>query len=121
MSFSEDWAKESVLKHVNNIYGKSSGIHSEREIVIVKTICYQSDGWIFFYDTQEAVDTGEWIDGLVGNYPIFVFKDNGNMYSIYPDTDEEAIIRRHREKYHSPCPDCCSQTDIEKQPQNQAA
>lgn len=121
MSISEDRATESVLKCINETYGQSSGNQSESEIIIVETISYKDDGWIFFYDTKKSVDTGKWIYGLVDNYPIFVFKDNGNMYSIYPDTDEEAIIRRHREKYPSPCQDCCSKTDTEQQPQTQAA
>jgi hypothetical protein len=117
----EDRATELVLQYIKSIYDKSSGSHSERELVIVDIITCGTDGWIFSYDTKKSVDTGKWIYGLSGNHPIFVFKDNGQMYSIYSDTDEEEIIRRHREKYPAPCQDCCSQSDIAQQPQNQAA
>jgi hypothetical protein len=99
---------EEVLNYINITYGKSSGIHSKREIIIVDISPYKDDGWIFFYNTKKSVDNPEkWIYGLVGNYPIFVFKDSGKMYSIYPDIDEEEIIRRHRKDYpsHSPIND----------------
>jgi signal transduction histidine kinase len=121
MSISKDDATELVLQHINSTYDNSSDSDSERELVVVDIINYGTDGWIFSYNTKKSVDTGKWIYGIAGNHPIFVFKDNGQMYSIYSDTDEEEIIRRHREKYPAPCQDCCSQSDIAQHPQNQAA
>ncbi len=120
INIDEDRATELVLHYINSFHDKSSS-DRKRELVIVDTITYGTEGWIFSYNTKKSVDTGRWIYGLAGNHPIFVFKDNGEMYSIYPDTDEEEIIRRHREKYPSPCQDCCSQEDTAQQSHNQAA
>jgi Immunity protein 35 len=110
MSINLETATILVLQHINKVYGKSNDNDIERELSIVE-ITSKDDGWIFYYDTKASKESGDWRDSLIGSPPIFVFKDNGKMYSIYSDTDEEEIIRRHREKYPLPSQDY-SFTDI---------
>jgi hypothetical protein len=101
----ENQAKELVLKHINDNYDQDGGVAGGLDTR--KIITHNDDGWIFFYDTKKSIDTGNWRYSLAGNHPIFVFKDSGKMYSIYPDIDEEEIIRRHRKDYPSHSLDDC--------------
>jgi hypothetical protein len=114
MSINQDAAIKLVLQQINKVYGESSDGSIKRELEIVEIIRYKNDGWIFFYDTKKSIETGDWRNGLVGSHPIFVFEDNGKMYSIYSDIDEEEIVRRHRQKYPLLPPDYHS-TNIETQ------
>jgi hypothetical protein len=95
MSINKESAERKVQEHINSIY---KSIEIERELVIVKTIPYEDEGWIIYFDTKKSIETGNWKDGLTGNYPIFIFQDNGKMYSIHPSTDETKIVQRHRKE-----------------------
>jgi hypothetical protein len=93
MSIDKELAVRKVQEHINSIYNP---IEIERELVIVETIPYGNEGWIIYFDTKKSTETGNWKDGLTGNYPIFIFQDSGKMYSIYPSTDETEIVQRYR-------------------------
>lgn len=93
MSIDKESAERKVQEHINSIH---NSIEIERELVIVETIPYGNEGWIIYFDTKKSTETGNWKDGLIGNYPIFIFQDSGKMYSIYPSTDETEIVQRHR-------------------------
>jgi hypothetical protein len=93
MNSEEDLAKQIVQEHIEAIY---NAINIERELVIVEMIPYDNEGWTVFFDTRKSIETGDWRDGLTGNHPIFIFKNSGKMYSVYPETDEAEIVKRYR-------------------------
>jgi hypothetical protein len=103
----ENQARKLVFNHINDNYDSEKLGGVEGGLDIRKIVSYNDDGWIFFFDTKKSINTGNWRYSLAGNHPIFVFKDSGKMYSIYPDIDAEEIIRRHRKDYpsHSPSND----------------
>ena len=37
-------------------------------------------GWVFFYDSKQHVDTGDFRFGLVGNAPIVVARADGQLH-----------------------------------------
>lgn len=41
----------------------------------------RKDGWIFFYNTSDFVTSGNLVDGLAGNTPIFISKE-GDVLEI---------------------------------------
>lgn len=44
-----------------------------------------SQGWLFFYDTPEAIRTQDPLHGLLGNAPFFVSKDEGGVIQFPGD------------------------------------
>jgi Immunity protein 35 len=92
MSIDETLAKKRVKQHIERIYNSTD---IERELVIIEAIPYNDKGWTVYFDTRKSVETGDWRDGLTGNHPIFIFKDSEKMYSVYPETDEAEIVRKH--------------------------
>jgi Immunity protein 35 len=95
MSIEKDLAKEKVQQHIEKTY---NAINSERELVIVDMIPYDDEGWTVFFDTKKSIETDDWRYGLTGNHPIFIFKDSGKMYSVYPETDEAEIVKKYRKE-----------------------
>jgi Immunity protein 35 len=100
MRINKDRAEKLVIEHINENYNREKSA-AKTELAIRKSIPYEDYGWIFFYDTKKSIETGEWRDGLAGNHPIFVFKDSGEMYSIYPDIELDEIIKKYG-KQNSP-------------------
>ncbi|HCE8943742.1 TPA: hypothetical protein NHU91_002941 [Pseudomonas aeruginosa] len=39
-----------------------------------------SEGWLFCFDSKEYVETGDFSFQFVGNGPIFIDKDTGELY-----------------------------------------
>lgn len=95
MNIDKDSAEKKVKEHIEHIY---NAINIDRELVIVDMIPYDDEGWTVFFDTKKSIETDDWRYGLTGNYPIFIFKDSGKMYSVYPGTDEAEIVKRHRKE-----------------------
>jgi hypothetical protein len=50
-------------------------------------------GWIFFYDSQEFLETKDFSYAIAGNGPIAVAKKTGMIYgNLKPSIDIEAIV-----------------------------
>jgi hypothetical protein len=66
MTISFDQAKVIAEKTVRAIADAADG---EFGIVANETI---DEGWLFFYNTKDFIETGNWRSALAGNGPIFV-------------------------------------------------
>jgi hypothetical protein len=54
-----------------------------REFVILNDrILEGTRGWMFPYNTKQFIETKNPLDGVVGNGPIFVDRQNGNLYVL---------------------------------------
>ena len=96
MSINQKDAWDLVLKHINECSDETRIYDKEKELMIRDSTPYGDDGWIFSYDTKKSIEEDNWRYSLAGNHSLFVFKDNGKIYSIYTDTTLEEIIKKHR-------------------------
>ena len=67
---------------------KASG--DQFEILQNKVICAER-GWIFFYNTSEFILTGNPIDSLAGNAPLFVMH-SGDILQLSTATPWELVV-----------------------------
>jgi hypothetical protein len=58
---------------------------SQRTMAI-KQVKETSNGWVFFYDSEEALRTGDWQKyGVPGNIPLYIGKDGSSKYLPNPN------------------------------------
>lgn len=55
----------------------------------------QDFGWVFFYTTKKYLETGDFRDMVVGNAPVIVDKDTGEL----TETGTAHSIERYIEEY----------------------
>jgi hypothetical protein len=51
------------------------------EVVITQIIEF-NEGWVFYWNSQNWLETGNVLDGLLGNIPILIDKEEKNFYHI---------------------------------------
>jgi hypothetical protein len=88
VTISFDQAKALAEKTVATL-GAASG--DEFDIIHNKTI-HASEGWIFFYNSKEFIETGDRSSALAGNGPIFVDR-NGDARLLPSAVPWEIAIR----------------------------
>lgn len=71
-------AREIADKFIQNL-GRST--NSELEIIDSETL-EREIGWVFFYDSSEYVKTGNFKYRLVGNSPILISRDSGEVREL---------------------------------------
>jgi hypothetical protein len=49
-------------------------------------------GWIFYYNSKKFLETGDFMNMLLGHNPVFVDKNNGQVLYIRGDLDLEDAI-----------------------------
>lgn len=65
-----------VVEHLNNNW-----ILEEDSAVILKDKTIEEDfGWVFFYESKNYLESGDYADMLMGNAPIIVNKKSGDIY-----------------------------------------
>jgi len=69
------------------------GAASGDEFNIVRHETVDADGWIFFYNSKEFIETGNPSSALAGNGPIFVDR-NGVLEILGSGEPWEVAIRR---------------------------
>ncbi len=58
-----------------------------QHVMVIKEVQEKVDGWLFFYDSQAAVASGDvQKDGVPGNVPLFVGKDGSVRYVTNPSS-----------------------------------
>jgi len=88
MMISFDKAKALAEKFVAD---RGSAIGDEFTLYADKTI-EVNEGWVFFYNSKEFIETGNDEFALVGNGPIFVDR-NGKLRTLPSGTNWEDAIR----------------------------
>jgi Immunity protein 35 len=83
-------AKLKVLKYLNTKNKLDNDVLAIREDFIVE----KEYGWIFSYDSKKFLETGEFRYRRIGNHPILIFKDNGEIYPVTNISDLEIIVKK---------------------------
>lgn len=62
-------------------------IHEQsKQVLVIKEVKTTDTGWIFYYDSKEAVETGnQERDGVPGNVPLYIDKDGSMKYLPNPN------------------------------------
>jgi len=69
-----------TLETAQDLAVKKINENSQYKMVIIEVL-EKPDGWVFFYDSEEAVKTGDWKKyGVPGNVPLFVDQDGSFRY-----------------------------------------
>jgi hypothetical protein len=86
-----DTAKEMVIKEVNSAYSVPGD-----SLVLLEEFTIEKDyGWIFFYESQRWLTTGNFSDQVLGNAPILVEKQTGNLHYFGTAYSVEEYIREY--------------------------
>lgn len=91
-------ARELVKAHLRKMEAGSNAEranHPPRQIVIAGEQEHDF-GWIFFWNTQEFVDTGDHRYALVGNTPLVVDRNDGQLYAFSTASPLERSIEQYR-------------------------
>jgi hypothetical protein len=71
-------AKRKVLSFLNTTYSIEGD-----ELAIREDFFIEKDyGWIFSYDSKKFFETGEFRFRRVGNHPVLILKDSGEIYLV---------------------------------------
>ena len=60
--------------------------------IIDEDIIETDNGWIFFYDSKEFLETNDFSYAIAGNGPLAVSKKNGALYALNPSIGIASII-----------------------------
>jgi hypothetical protein len=71
-------AKSRILTYLNNQNTILNDALAIREDFIIE----KEYGWIFSYDSKIFLEAGEFRYRRVGNYPLLIFKDSGEIYPV---------------------------------------
>jgi hypothetical protein len=86
-----DIANEYVSK-LESEAGKSLRIVDEQTIE-------KSFGWVFFYNSKDYLETGDFRSMLVGNAPLIVDKNDGSLHETGTAKPVSDYISDYEEKY----------------------
>jgi hypothetical protein len=86
---SRDQAKALAAETVAAL-GEASG---DEFVLVCRQTIEVNEGWIFFYNSREFVETGDPISALAGNGPIFVDR-NGDVRRLPSGVPWDEAIRR---------------------------
>ncbi len=86
-------AKKKVVAYLDSQYK----VKDEPLVMIREDFIVTKDyGWIFSYESKRFLETGELRYRLVGNYPLLIFKDSGEIYPVDTIDDLEKIVKEHQ-------------------------
>lgn len=57
----------------------------------------QLSGWLFFFNTEAYLETGNFLDGLAGNAPILIDRESGKIFPTGTAEPAEHYVRRFME------------------------
>ena len=67
------------------------------EVVILEEHTIETDfGWVFFYQTKRWVETGDMMDGLVGNAPFIIDRRDGSIHVTGTARPTQYYIENYR-------------------------
>ena len=81
-----------------NDFGSALPDHKDKpylHLVVTETIEYEF-GWVFVYNAREYVETNNIQHALVGNEPLIVDKDDGQVYITGTALPLEQYIEQYR-------------------------
>ena len=70
-------------------------------LVIARVLEYEF-GWVYFYNSREFVETGDFQHSLVGNAPIIFCRDDGKLYSTGTARTMEHYVEEFRSGIRRP-------------------
>jgi hypothetical protein len=89
-------AKSLVEKEINTPDATS---YENLKLVILDDLTIEKEwGWVFFYNTEEYVKTGDFSESLVGNAPYIVNKYTGELVVTGTAYEIEDYIKEYESK-----------------------
>ena len=87
-------AKKLVEQELNKLSESPGSLVVQEEL----TLC-EDFGWVFFYNSQKYIETGDFKSSLVGNAPIVVLKDDGSIRYTGTAHPVEYYLKAFRRKW----------------------
>jgi Immunity protein 35 len=72
--------------------------HSEPGELVITGSAEYDIGWVYFYDTRAYVESGDPMDGLVGNAPILIDRRDGTIVETGTGEPVETYVRRYEQR-----------------------
>ncbi len=74
--------------------------HGDIELIILESeIIEKWYGWIFCYNSKKYLETGDIMDSVVGNCPLFISKLNGEIDTYFTSYSLESMMEIHEEEF----------------------
>ena len=90
-------AKAMALKHMDENFGR------EPVLAIVDGEPSETvHAWVFFYNTKEYLETGDFSEALAGNGPILVNKVSGEIEAFGTAVPLDELFAEYDKKQHLP-------------------
>lgn len=91
----KDEARQIALAHV-----KAMEREAQLELVILDAHTIErSYGWVFFYDSQRHVQSGDFRDSIAGNAPILITKADGKIHETGTAMPIEHYLKKFDAEY----------------------
>lgn len=85
-------ARDAILS-----YFMDSGFNEN--IVIVDSLTVEKPyGWIFFYNTKEYLETGDFLYALLGNGPLVIERKTGKIVALPSASSPEESIQQYEDR-----------------------
>ena len=106
----QESATQTVLMHLRDVehrmndFGSALPSANERtthQLVIARVDEYDI-GWVFFYNSKEYVETGNFLYALAGNGPLIVDRVDGKLYATGSGQPVEFFIEEFRKGNRRP-------------------
>ena len=88
-----DDARIRVLSHLNQVYGEGP----DALVILDDRTIEKPYGWIFFYNSREFVETGDFLHALGGNGPVVFEAATGEIHQLQTAREPIVEIRRFEE------------------------
>ena len=88
-----------ILEREMNLFGSALPQNKDRPAhhLTVKEVEEYDFGWVYFYNSKEFVETGNFDSSLVGNAPVIVDRHDGKLYGTGTSRPIEHYLREFRE------------------------
>lgn len=67
-------------------------------VIIDEQTCEIDIGWVFFYESKEYLETGDFSHRLAGNAPLVVSKRDGHVYVTWTASPVEEYLAEIRDQ-----------------------
>ena len=90
-----------ALNLVEEYLLKNWVLEEDSAVILEDKTIEQDFGWVFFYESKNYIETGDYADMLMGNAPIIVNKSSGDIHITGTAEPIEVYIDRYKESLAS--------------------
>ncbi|MCK1069403.1 YrhB family protein [Pluralibacter gergoviae] len=87
------------MVNFNEAVDKAENYLKNNDIPVVITLQGRfSEGWFFYYQSREYLETGDFSSQLAGNSPFIIDKDTGELYELGTAYPIEKYLQDYEDK-----------------------